>query len=73
MIKIIDYFNVHSWKEANIAELKRVLVFTSIGESVHARHFECGTPLNEQSVLNFKNKDEKKSVESGKHSNKKRT
>lgn len=49
----IDFFKVSTWEEANIMELKRVIVFTSLGNNqLRVDNYECGTNFSESVVLN---------------------
>lgn len=52
---------MHEWKEANILELKRLLVFTATSEdTISASHYECASSISEPlvlSVLNPQSKD----------------
>ncbi len=53
---LIDFFKVHEWKEANILELKRILVFTSTSdETISCAHYECGSSISEPLVLSVLN------------------
>jgi len=50
---LIDMFKQTEYEEANISELKRVLVFSSVSENViQARHYEVNSskPVNEIDV-----------------------
>jgi len=52
---LIDFFKVSDYEEVNIAELKRVMVFTSVGEkTIHHKQFEInvGKQVNITDVTN---------------------
>ena len=49
----IDFFKMTDYEEANIAELQRVMVFTSVSDSrIEVRHYEMNTDtaVNETDV-----------------------
>ena len=51
----IDFFKLTDYEEANIAELKRALVFTSLDDTkIKCRHYELnpGSKINETDVSN---------------------
>jgi hypothetical protein len=50
---LLDFFKITDYKEANIAELKRLLTFTATsGSKIEVRHYEInpGSKINETDV-----------------------
>jgi hypothetical protein len=49
----VDFFKITDYKEANIAEMKRLLTFTATSDSkIEVRHYEInpGSKINETEV-----------------------
>lgn len=56
----IDFFKVHELKEANIVEMKRMLVFTSTSdETIDVKHYEVVNQISEALILSGLKKEEK--------------